>query len=152
MRCNARLVVSIAANYAARGGSSVNTPSSSKGGKSSTTISSPGWSSPSSGNGYMKPTMDELIQEGFIGLVRAVDKFDSKKGLRFSTYATNWISSHVGRFVRSSVTGCLVVPDAFHGIKVRSLFIEMMDFIVVYLIYFIHNFVTAVIIIIIVIL
>jgi len=117
MRCNARLVVSIAANYAARGGSSANTPSSSKGGKSSTTISSPGWSSPSSGNGYMKPTMDELIQEGFIGLVRAVDKFDSKKGLRFSTYATNWISSHVGRFVRSSVTGCLVVPDAFHGIK-----------------------------------
>ena len=75
MRCNARLVVSIAANYAARGGSSVNTPSSSKGGKSSTTISSPGWSSPSSGNGYMKPTMDELIQEGFIGLVRAVVSF-----------------------------------------------------------------------------
>ncbi len=46
------------------------------------------------GRGLM---LEDLMQEGFIGLLRAIDKYNYRKGYRFSTYATHWIRQAVSR-------------------------------------------------------
>lgn len=52
--------------------------------------------------GYQRSSglkLEDLVQEGNIGLMKSVDRFKWKKGFRFSTYATWWIKQSIGQYV-----------------------------------------------------
>jgi RNA polymerase primary sigma factor len=58
-------------------------------------------------------SFDDLVQEGIIGLLEAINKFDGERGNRFSTYATYWIRQSIvraiekqDRMIRLPVYGC----------------------------------------------
>ncbi len=49
--------------------------------------------------GTMRMPLQDLIQDGNLGLMKAVDRFDHRKGFRFSTYASWWIRHAIGRAI-----------------------------------------------------
>lgn len=59
--------------------------------------------------------LGDLVQEGMLGLIRAVDGFDWRRGFRFSTYAAWWIRQAVGRAVRRECRSTGVSPDSSGG-------------------------------------
>ena len=48
---------------------------------------------------WPKMSLNDLIQEGNLGLIKAVNRFDFEKGYQFSTYASWWIQSAIGRAI-----------------------------------------------------
>ncbi len=68
------------------------------------------------GRGY---EMEDLFQVGSIGLMKAIDKFDLKLGLQFSTYAVPMITGEIKRFLRDD--GLVKVSRTIkeNGVKVR---------------------------------
>jgi RNA polymerase sigma factor (sigma-70 family) len=84
IQCNLRLVTAVAKKYTTRI-------------KSNSTVS-----------------LEDLLQEGSLGLARAVEKFDPATGYKFSTYAYWWIRQSMGRLCDMNVTAIRVTPLVVH--------------------------------------
>jgi RNA polymerase primary sigma factor len=106
IRCNVKLVVSIAKKWARNTARMTN----SDGGHKLAAIYA---------GSTTRPSLDEAIQEGIVGLARAADRFDAKREFRFSTYATYWITNQVRICFQRASTGSLRVPAPYHDIKTR---------------------------------
>ena len=69
--------------------------------------------------------MEDLIQESNIGLMKAVERFDWRRGFKFSTYASWWIKQSVSRYVASHKNTVRVPSHAISlAYKVKNLIKE----------------------------
>ena len=70
---------------------------------------------------------EDLIQEGNIGLIKAIDKFDYRRGFKFSTYATWWIRQSIFRFITNR-SRMVRLPAHIHG-SIKKIFVAKQEYI-----------------------
>lgn len=65
---------------------------------------------------FLRPGMElmDLIEEGNLGLLQAIEKFEPKKGFRFSTYAIYWIEQYIRKFIEEQ-SGSIKIPSHAWG-------------------------------------
>src|SRR5919199_992540 len=61
-------------------------------------------------------TFEDVVQEGIIGLMAAINKFDPNKGFRFSTYATYWIRQAIVRAIEKQSRMIRLPTYAYHAV------------------------------------
>ncbi|MBI1979342.1 MAG: sigma-70 family RNA polymerase sigma factor [Elusimicrobia bacterium] len=68
---------------------------------------------------YYRPGSDfiDLIEEGNIGLIHALKKFNAHKGFRFSTYASYWIDQSVRRSIQEQSKTIRIPPHAWEALR-----------------------------------
>lgn len=65
---------------------------------------------------FQRPGMElmDLVEEGNLGLLQAIDKFEPEKGYRFSTYAIYWIEQYIRKFIEEQ-SGSIKIPSHAWG-------------------------------------
>lgn len=71
------------------------------------------------GGSWTIPSMAEVIQEGILGLAKAVERFEPNRNLKLSTYATYYITNEVRKCLQGATTGCLRLPPNYYGIRIK---------------------------------
>ncbi len=66
-----------------------------------------------------KQSREDLVHEGYLGLLKAVDRFDPDKGTRFSTYARHWVRYYQQRFAREN-RRVVTLPRTRNMVKARN--------------------------------
>uniref|UniRef100_A0A7S3P237 RNA polymerase sigma-70 domain-containing protein n=1 Tax=Amphora coffeiformis TaxID=265554 RepID=A0A7S3P237_9STRA len=66
-----------------------------------------------------RPSLDEVIQEGLVGLITAADKYDPERNLRFTTYATFWVTNGVRRCFNAASTPSVRVPVMYYETRTK---------------------------------
>ena len=61
-------------------------------------------------------TFEDVVQEGILGLMAAINKFDPEKGFRFSTYATYWIRQAIVRAIEKQSRMIRLPTYAYHAV------------------------------------
>src|SRR5256885_6519997 len=61
-------------------------------------------------------TFEDVVQEGIIGLMAAINKFDPSRGFRFSTYATYWIRQAIVRAIEKQSRMIRLPTYAYHAV------------------------------------